>query len=497
MKMSKHAGWGVMASHRRGGRIHLIRAGKHQVAFLVKGPIYLVCISCTEEPYESLRSQLELLYGQMVLILTESVSRYFEKNPKFDMTPLLGGTDAVFSSLFHSFRNPASFLHAYTYLPLPCATRQAVAAILQDVSDSSVVSLVGAQKAQLHPDDMLLLANFVMTSESFFPICLPRYNAMPFLHAYVHYFDDGKAYEAVQECEELKKKCLYLLRAMVARDEFRRRRRSKAATIVQELKLLEARSFEAPELDISKGKRKLPESEFVDVALLQNRVFDLEQELQENLGGLTALFFDLKQRLPQKFGDEFQPLSAEGEKISASSSGVADPTSQSSSERVVRPAPYANLDSFSSSGPASAQERREKETGKKFIDKYGDRSGIIMWGYDDDKRMRVVKRKSERIEYYEKKVDFLSWTKVDLSELIHTHFHNPTSDTMAWSFKNFLETKAKNNFEGLKIASSFTKKAKGVIDPRTNKTLVNVMWPPTKQAKRIPLPKHLPEGTLD
>nr|KAJ0186816.1 hypothetical protein LSAT_V11C900487140 [Lactuca sativa] len=53
-----------------------------------------------------------------------------------------------------------------------------------------VVSLVGAQKAQLHPDDMLLLANFVMASESFSPICLPRYNAMPFLHAYVHYFDD-------------------------------------------------------------------------------------------------------------------------------------------------------------------------------------------------------------------------------------------------------------------------------------------------------------------
>lgn len=30
-----------------------------------------------------------------------------------------------------------------------------------------VISLVGAQKASLHPDDMLLLANFVMSSESF------------------------------------------------------------------------------------------------------------------------------------------------------------------------------------------------------------------------------------------------------------------------------------------------------------------------------------------
>ncbi|XP_004293052.1 PREDICTED: protein SAND [Fragaria vesca subsp. vesca] len=188
-------------------RVKVVRAGKHQVVFLVKGPIYLVCISCTEEPYESLRMQLELIYGQLLVILTKSVNRCFEKNPKFDMTPLLGGTDIVFSSLIHSFSwNPATFLHAYTCLPLAYATRQAAGAILQDVADSGVlfailmcrhkvISLVGAQKASLYPDDMLLLSNFVMasesfrTSESFSPICLPRYNPMAFLYAYVHYFD--------------------------------------------------------------------------------------------------------------------------------------------------------------------------------------------------------------------------------------------------------------------------------------------------------------------
>ncbi|XP_065869035.1 vacuolar fusion protein MON1 homolog [Euphorbia lathyris] len=188
-------------------RVKSVRAGKHQVVFLVKGPIYSVCISCTEEPYESLRGQLELFYSQMILILTKSVNRCFEKNPKFDMTPLLGGTDVVFSSLIHSFSwNPATFLHAYTCLPLAYATRQAAGAILQDVADSGVlfailmckhkvVSLVGAQKASLHPDDMLLLSNFIMssesfrTSESFSPICLPRYNPMAFLYAYVHFLD--------------------------------------------------------------------------------------------------------------------------------------------------------------------------------------------------------------------------------------------------------------------------------------------------------------------
>ncbi|CAH1429296.1 unnamed protein product [Lactuca virosa] len=153
-------------------------------------------------------------------------------------------------------------------------------------------------------------------------------------------------------------------------------------------------SFEAPGLDNSKGKSKLPESEFMDVALLQNRVVDLEQslaekdliignqdirisdlekensikdakisELQANIGGLTALFFDLKQRLHQKFDGDFQPLSAEGENTFASSSGPINPTCQPASEIVVRPAPDANLDTFLSSGPASAQERREKCSG--------------------------------------------------------------------------------------------------------------------------------------
>ncbi|XP_042512536.1 vacuolar fusion protein MON1 homolog isoform X2 [Macadamia integrifolia] len=190
-----------------GDHVKFVRAGKHQVVFLVRGPVYLVCISCTEEPYEALKGQLDLIYGQMILILTKSVNRCFEKNPKFDMTPLLGGTEAVFSSLIHSFSwNPATFLHAYTCLPLAYPTRQAAGAILQDVAESGVlfailmckhkvVSLVGAQKASLHPDDMLLLSNFISssesfrTSESFSPICLPRYNPMAFLYAYVRYLD--------------------------------------------------------------------------------------------------------------------------------------------------------------------------------------------------------------------------------------------------------------------------------------------------------------------
>jgi hypothetical protein len=46
---------------------------------------------------------------QLLLILTKSVNRCFEKNPRFDMATLLGGTDAVFQSLIHAFSWSVNF----------------------------------------------------------------------------------------------------------------------------------------------------------------------------------------------------------------------------------------------------------------------------------------------------------------------------------------------------------------------------------------------------
>ncbi|CAI9299407.1 unnamed protein product [Lactuca saligna] len=94
-------------------------------------------------------------------------------------------------------------------------------------------------------------------------------------------------------------------------------------------------------------------------------------------------------------------------------------------------------------------------------------------------------------------VDSVSWTKVNLTELVHAPFHNPTNDPMAWAIKKFLEDKAKQNFKGLKTASSFVKKVMGVIDPNTNKTMVNVMWPPTNKVKRIPITLRIHDATLN
>lgn len=190
-----------------GDTIRFVKAGDHQIVFLVKGPLYLVAISATEEPDQVIRWQLELLHAQLILILTKGVEKCFVKNSKFDMRPLLGGTDMVFSHLIHGFSwNPATFLRAYTCLPLPYAIRQAAGAALQDMPNSGplfsllmcgskVISLMSPRKSSISPNDILLLSNYVAssdsfrTTESFFPVCLPGYNPTAFLYAYVQYLD--------------------------------------------------------------------------------------------------------------------------------------------------------------------------------------------------------------------------------------------------------------------------------------------------------------------
>ncbi|CAI9299137.1 unnamed protein product [Lactuca saligna] len=142
--------------------------------------------------------------------------------------------------------------------------------------------------------------------------------------------------------------------------------------------------------------------------------------------------------------------------IPHSESGKAPKTSE---RVVIRPAPDSNIDQHLSSGPATVEERREKQ--KK--------------GFEVDKNMGVVK-----------------WS----SELFHVPFHNPTNDPNAWAFKNFLEDKSRHKFASVSTASSFVRKVKGIIDPCTNKTMVNVMRLPTRKTKKIPLSQPIPDGSI-
>ena len=128
------------------------------------------------------------------------------------------------------------------------------------------------------------------------------------------------------------------------------------------------------------------------------------------------------------------------------------------------------------------------ELGKRrFLTKYDDRSGIKAWRFLDKKNVWAVKRNSGNVEYYEPQNDFSPWTKVDLIELASAPFHNPSNDPRGTEFKLFLENQMKRKFDGMKTADSFMERVKGVFDPKTNRIVKNMMWPPTKQMKQIPI----------
>ncbi|CAI9269201.1 unnamed protein product [Lactuca saligna] len=90
------------------------------------------------------------------------------------------------------------------------------------------------------------------------------------------------------------------------------------------------------------------------IGILDVRVYELENEnsqkskqisdLQPNIGGLTTLYFDLKEILIGNFGDEF--------KTSGSNDGKALETSE---RVVVNLAPDYNLDQFMSSSLVIAE----------------------------------------------------------------------------------------------------------------------------------------------
>jgi hypothetical protein len=128
-------------------------------------------------------------------------------------------------------------------------------------------------------------------------------------------------------------------------------------------------------------------------------------------------------------------------------------------------------------------------------DVYGDRSGVLSWGYDADSDIWFVKRKSLKVEYYKHIYDFSSWTSVDLADLAQAPFYNPSLNNVAHNFKIFLSNQHRKGFKDMKTAKSWIKS--GARDPTTKKRVRRVMWPKTDQVKQVPVKKALPDGSLN
>lgn len=104
--------------------LRYIKAGKLHIAFLMRGPLYLVAASSVGEPVEHTFRQLGLLHSQIFSILTSKVESIFARNAAYDARGLLGGTDRVMRSLLHSAAvEPTMMLQATPVLRMPAPAR--------------------------------------------------------------------------------------------------------------------------------------------------------------------------------------------------------------------------------------------------------------------------------------------------------------------------------------------------------------------------------------
>ena len=183
--------------------LRYIKAGRHHVAFVLRGPLYFVAVSSAGETVQHTWRQLGLLHSQIVSILTSKVEGIFARNPAYDARGLLGGTDRVMRSLLHSASNePTMLMQGVPCLRMPAATRAELGKLLSSsrpadllfgllLSHNHLVTLLRPKRTVLHPDDLLLVMNTITSStsfredESWLPVCLPRFNPSGFLYAHV------------------------------------------------------------------------------------------------------------------------------------------------------------------------------------------------------------------------------------------------------------------------------------------------------------------------
>ncbi|KAI9281821.1 vacuolar fusion protein MON1 [Sporodiniella umbellata] len=162
----------------------------------------------TGESDTQLRDQLSYLHNQILSVLTSTqLTKIFEQRVNFDLRRLLGGTEIFLDSLSNLFSTDHSFmLSALQCLRVSKSVRDTMGSILTEgkvknslyaivVSKGRLVTLLRPRKHSLHPSDLHLLFNMLNGSNTFHsaeawtPLCLPKFNAKGFLHAYICYIE--------------------------------------------------------------------------------------------------------------------------------------------------------------------------------------------------------------------------------------------------------------------------------------------------------------------
>lgn len=195
-----------------------IHAGGARFVFLVKAPVILVAVSRTKKSVPQIQMLLHDVFNQIVSTLTLStLTKVYENRKNFDLRRLLSGSERLIHHLLLTdvktkgiSNNSFIFLtHSIRILPLQSGIRDNIVSAIQNncskiknlvfaimIAKSKLIALVRMKKYVIHPADLRIIFNLIDStenfkySESWTPICLPKFDPNGFMHAHVSYLAD-------------------------------------------------------------------------------------------------------------------------------------------------------------------------------------------------------------------------------------------------------------------------------------------------------------------
>jgi hypothetical protein len=193
-----------------GDSIRSIRSADTIISFLNKPPLILVGVSRNRLSAQQLTVQLTYIFNQILSILTlTQLTRIFQQRSNYDLRRMLSGSERLITHLSVSMdQDPSFFLSAVRCLSLAASTRDLISeSIIRYcnkknvffgllVAENQLITLIRKKNHFIHPADLHLIMNMINATESFknseswTPLCLPKFDSSGFLHAYVSYLGE-------------------------------------------------------------------------------------------------------------------------------------------------------------------------------------------------------------------------------------------------------------------------------------------------------------------
>ncbi|KAM0052321.1 hypothetical protein Hdeb2414_s0007g00246901 [Helianthus debilis subsp. tardiflorus] len=249
---------------------------------------------------------------------------------------------------------------------------------------------------------------------------------------------------------------------------------------------------------------------------LEDIIVKKDQQIEQLQGDVSLLFtivYDLRGKLEKKFGQEFfDPTDVENrkkafEKDNAEKNAamekyferITDPEAdKAKAERLKKKRELVILKNknVNPDDEDAHATHHLMDVGENLYDKVGNRSGVVSWGYDHDRKRWWIKRKVGPVEWYKRSGQLQSFTKVDLTDLSNAPYVDDKPNGPGYAFFERLKREVAKGFPSMRTADSIVRPAKGIRDPYTHKRMKIVHWPATDKEKTIPLVRKIPKGAL-